>query len=144
MSPWWNLCACQLFHDIESVVHIWYFTPFIKILQRLNNQIDLTVWLNDISILLMSYASFQWWLSSQWYWTALQWCHNECNGIPNHRRRDCSLNHSFRRRSKKISKLCIIGLCEGNSLVTGFHLMTSSWASAAAGYNITFPNAWKR
>ena len=31
---------------------------------------------------------------------------------------DCLLNHLFRRRSSKTSKLCITGLCEGNSPVT--------------------------
>ena len=48
----------------------------------------------------------------------IQWHHNEYNGISNHQPHDCLLNHLFRRRSKKISKLCITGLCEGNSLVT--------------------------
>ena len=32
---------------------------------------------------------------------------------------DCLLNRLFRRRSKKTSKLRVIGLCEGNSPVTG-------------------------
>ena len=43
----------------------------------------------------------------------LQWRHNECGGILNHRRLDCLLNHLFRCRSKKISKLSVTGLCEG-------------------------------
>ena len=50
---------------------------------------------------------------------SLQWCHNEHDGISNHRHFDCFHNHLFRRRSKKISKLRITGLCEGNSQVTG-------------------------
>ena len=64
-------------------------------------------------------------------------CHNEHEGISNHRRLDCSLNRLFRRRSKKISKLRVTGLCEGNSPVTGEfptqrssnaeNSMTSSW-----------------
>ena len=32
---------------------------------------------------------------------------------------DCLLNCLFKRRSKKTSKLCVTGLCEGNSPVTG-------------------------
>ena len=32
--------------------------------------------------------------------------------------RFCLLNHLFRRKSKKTSKLCVTGLCAGNSLVT--------------------------
>ena len=73
----------------------------------------------------------------QWYWFSLlglflfqykdmvqstitlQWCHNECDGISNHRRLDYLFIHLFRRRSKKTSKPCVTGLCEGNPPVTG-------------------------
>ena len=51
--------------------------------------------------------------------TTLQWRQNEHNGVSNHQPHDCLLNHLFRRRSKKTSKLCVTGLCEGNSPVTG-------------------------
>ena len=44
----------------------------------------------------------------------LHWRHNGRNGVPNHRRVDCLLNRMFRHRSKKTSKLCVTGLCEGN------------------------------
>ena len=46
---------------------------------------------------------------------ALQWRHNERDGVPNHIRLDCLLNRLFGRRPKKISKLRVTGLCEGNS-----------------------------
>ena len=49
----------------------------------------------------------------------LQWHHNERDGISNHRPHYCLLNCLFSRRSKKTSKLCVTGLCEGNSPVTG-------------------------
>ena len=49
----------------------------------------------------------------------IQWCHNEHDGISNHQPHDCLLNCLFGHRSKKTSKLCIIGLCAGNSPVTG-------------------------
>ena len=45
-------------------------------------------------------------------WT-IQWHHNKGDGGSNHRRLDC-FNCFFRRRSKKTSKLCDTGLCEGN------------------------------
>ena len=48
----------------------------------------------------------------------LQLRHNERDGVSNHRRLDCLLNRLFICRSKKTSKLRIIGLCEGNSPVT--------------------------
>ena len=45
--------------------------------------------------------------------------HDERDGVSNHQSHDLLLNRLFRRRSKKISKLRVTGLCAGNSLVTG-------------------------
>ena len=50
---------------------------------------------------------------------SLQRRHNERDGVSKHRRFDCLLNRSFRCRSKKISKLCVTDLCEGNPPGTG-------------------------
>ena len=50
---------------------------------------------------------------------SLQWLHNERDGVSNQQPYDCLLNSLFRRRLKKTSKLCITGLCEGNSVVAG-------------------------
>ena len=50
---------------------------------------------------------------------SLQWRHNKHDGVSNHQPRDCLLNHLFRRRSKKTSKLRVTALCAGNSPVTG-------------------------
>ena len=47
------------------------------------------------------------------------WRHNEHDGVSNHQPHDCLFNRLFRRRSKKISKLRVTGLCEGNPQVTG-------------------------
>ena len=46
------------------------------------------------------------------YATSLQWCHNECDGVSNHRPLGRLLNRLFRRRSKKASKLpvTVIGI----------------------------------
>ena len=79
------------------------------------------------------------------YWCqlgiALQWRHNGRDGVSNHKPQDCLLKCLFRRRSNKTPKLCVTGLCEGNSPLTAefsaqrdskaifFHLMTSSWES---------------
>ena len=49
---------------------------------------------------------------------SLQWRNNERNGVSKHRRFDCLLNRLFRHRSKKISKLRVTGLREGNPTVT--------------------------
>ena len=50
---------------------------------------------------------------------SLQWCHNGCDGVSNHRCLDCLFNRLFRRRSKKTPVLRATGLCDGNSPVTG-------------------------
>ena len=44
---------------------------------------------------------------------ALQWRYNERDGVSSHRCLDFLLNRLLRRRSKKISKLCVTGFCEG-------------------------------
>ena len=45
----------------------------------------------------------------QIYQTTLQWRQNERDGVSNHQPHDCLLNHLFRRRSKKASKLRVTG-----------------------------------
>ena len=50
---------------------------------------------------------------------ALQWHHNDNDGVSNHQPHGCLLNRLFRRRSKKTSKLRDTGLCVGNSTGTG-------------------------
>ena len=50
--------------------------------------------------------------------SALQWRHNERDGVSNHQPHDCLFNYLFSRRSEKTSKLRVTGICAGNSLVT--------------------------
>ena len=50
---------------------------------------------------------------------SLQWRHNGRDSVANHQPHGCLLNRSFRRRSKKTSKLRVTGLCAGNSQGTG-------------------------
>ena len=49
---------------------------------------------------------------------ALQWRHNERDGVSNHRRFYCLLNFWFRRRSKKTSKFRVTGRCNAKRPVT--------------------------
>ena len=49
----------------------------------------------------------------------LEWRHNERESVSNHQLLDGLLNRLSRRRSKKTSKLCVTGLCEGNLPVNG-------------------------
>ena len=62
---------------------------------------------------------FNWTFENNLQWNLYKWCHIECNGVSNHLHLDCLLNHLFRSRPKKTSKLCITGLCEENALVAG-------------------------
>ena len=50
---------------------------------------------------------------------SLQWRHNWHDGVSNHQPHHCLLNNLVCRRSKKISKLRLTGICAGNSPVTG-------------------------
>ena len=50
---------------------------------------------------------------------SLLWHHNGCDGVSNRQPYHCLLKRLFWHRSKKISKLRVIGLCVGNSPVTG-------------------------
>ena len=59
----------------------------------------------------------------------LQWRQNGCDSVLNHQPHDCLLNHLFRRRSKKTSKLRVTGLCVGNSPGTGEF---SAWMASNA------------
>ena len=47
---------------------------------------------------------------------SLHWRYNDHDIFSNHQPRRCLLNHLFRRRSKKTSKLRVTGICAGNSL----------------------------
>ena len=51
--------------------------------------------------------------------SSLRWRRNGRDSASNHQPHDCLLNRLFRRRSKEISKLCVTGLCAGNSPGTG-------------------------
>ena len=65
---------------------------------------------------------------------SLQWRHHERDGVSNHRLLDRLLSCLLRRRSKKISKLRLTGICEGNPSVTGGFL--SQRASNAKNVSI--------
>ena len=71
------------------------------------------------------------------YYTTLQWCNSERDGVPNHRHRKCLLKRLFRRRSKKTSKLRVTGLCDGNPPAT------SGFPSQRASYAENVSNRWR-
>ena len=64
--------------------------------------------------------------------SALQWRHNERDGVSNHQTHDCLLNRLFRHRSKKKVKAPRHWLCGGNfptqrASIVCFQLMTAPW-----------------
>ena len=56
---------------------------------------------------------------AEYFRISLEWRHNGRDSVSNYQPHDCLLNRLFRRRSTKTSKLRVIGLCAGNSPVTG-------------------------
>ena len=60
-----------------------------------------------------------WMLGTVMCRTSLHWRHNDHDDVSNHQPHGCLPNRLFRRRSKKISKLRVTGLCAGNSPETG-------------------------
>ena len=57
-----------------------------------------------------------WYRFGNWHaLSTLHWRHNDHDGVSNHQPLGCLLNRSFRRRSKKTSKLRVTGLCVRNS-----------------------------
>ena len=64
------------------------------------------------------YDGFHRWRKYQWtgwllFPVTLRWRHNGRDDVSNHQSHNCLLNRSFRRRSKKTSKLRVTGLCAG-------------------------------
>ena len=58
---------------------------------------------------------------------SLQWRHNGGEGASNHQPHHCFLNHLFRRRWKKTSKLCVIGLCHPRHSVESPSMVDPQW-----------------
>ena len=65
----------------------------------------------------LSYSWLTWQFISNDF--TLHWHLNDHDGVSNHQPHDCLLNRLFRRRSKKIPKLRVTGLCAGNSPAQG-------------------------
>ena len=89
--------------------------------------------------------------------SALHWRHNEHDSVSNHQPHDYLLNRLFRRRSKKISKPRVTGLCAGNSPETGefpeqmacdaenvsiwwrHHGILPLWSASSCGWHVILP-----
>ena len=66
---------------------------------------------------------------------SVRWRHNGRDSVSNYQPHDCLLNHLFRRRSKKTSKLRVTGLCAGSSPGTGeFPAQMASYAENVSSW----------
>ena len=98
-------CFCSNFCQILPWSSYWNRVIYLADADKLHNSLP---WYQSTHLLHKSHRVSR----------SLQWRHNKRDSVSNHRRLACLLNRSFRCRSKKISWLRIIGLCEGNSSVT--------------------------
>ena len=71
------------------------------------------------NILISTQETLICWENDLFNGSALQWRHNERDGVSTHQPHDCLFNRLFRCRSNKTPKLRVTGLCEGNSPLTG-------------------------
>ena len=95
---YWIPCRVILDHDISRVYGIWKQRSYLYIC--------------DVA------ATYKNGTKASDFPHSLQWRHNKCDGVSNHQHLACLLNRLFKRRSKKIPKLRVTGLCEGNPPVT--------------------------
>ena len=122
MTKFWSLTTLKVFIVITSSASTggnYYRNESISV--RLNT------WIEDFGdrccylghgLVVTSY-SILWDVTAMLCPKSLLWRHNGHDDVSNHQPHDCLLNRSFRRRSKKTSKLGVTGLCAGNSPVTG-------------------------
>ena len=96
--------------------------------------------MSNFPLTMLQRASNEERVSMSWPHHALQWHHNGRSSVSNHQPHDCLLNHLFRRRSKKASKLHVTGLCVGNSLGTGE--FPAQMASNAENVSIWWRHHW--
>ena len=92
---WFDFRAYSIYRWCGDIEHIKFHVPALYLVQSLTytRPIDF-----GLSIT----------LTSQWR-----------DGVSNHQHHGCLFNRLLRRRSKETSKLCVTGLCAGNSPVTG-------------------------
>ena len=96
----------------------------------------------------------------------LRWRYNGRDSVSNHQPHDCFLNRLFRHRSEKTLKLCVTGLCVGNSPEAGefpaqmasnaenvsiwwrhhayrnFTQISSTWAPFTDMYSVKWQHTW--
>ena len=109
------------FHYHQETVRAWKY----PVLRRLQDRGELSIDLSwpkgnrPNSVSMICWLACMKWLTSVVCYNdcTLQWRQNEQDGVWNHWHLDCLLNWLF--KSKKTSKLRVIGLCDGNTPMAG-------------------------
>ena len=101
--PKWQFCLLSPF-----IAVVFCFNHFIEFLGKIKQ-------IGKLCILIGKYCMVLWHSTSD----TLRWRNDGRDSVSNHQPRDCLLKRLFRRRSKKITKLRVTGLCAGNSPGTG-------------------------
>ena len=107
--------------DVSAALLLWHLSNFLAVVKP-NTPWKLDV--SDVKVGTMKTFGFHCSGLRIFAWSddkdlSSQWRHNERDGVSNHQCLDGLLNCLFGCRSKKLSKLRVTGLCEGNSPVTG-------------------------
>ena len=111
----------------------WFSSSFVEVWIWMNNYVQQKIMLASISLLPWNVLMLTF-FPSQLSGLALQWRHNERDGVSNHQPHDYLFNRLFRHTPKETSKLRVTDLCVGNSPVSGeFH---AQWASDAENASI--------
>ena len=114
--PWY---MNRMVHRTRSSNHIanTYFPA--RSTNRLTHQVTWDYLIKEIYSKLSGTQYSYWTMIILFMYWSLQWRHNGRDGVSNNQPHDYLLNRLFRRRSKKISKLRVTGLCPRNSTGTG-------------------------
>ena len=91
------------FFFFYKILHISQQSDYKNRPQTSHKHIVCLKWLYPRNAKMFTYPKNRW----------LQWRHNRRDGVSNHLPYDCLLNRLFGRRSRKTSKLRVIGLCVG-------------------------------
>ena len=104
---------------VSSVIHIYiYIYMYIYIHVTVMYKVNFNSAVDPLCIPSRVLTRLRLWCG-QMIRSTLRWRHNEWDGVWNHQPHDCLLNCFSGRRSKKISKPWVTGLCAGNSPGTG-------------------------
>ena len=101
------------------LIHTIYMCIYVSIFVYMHISLIYVTWFTINDALPRFLSQYDMKISKNTIIYSLQWRHNRRDSVSNHQPHHCLLNGLFRRRSKKISKLRVTGLCAGNSPGTG-------------------------